>query len=287
MAAPLLQTKLSVPPLRPELVARPRLLERLDAGLRPGHKLTLISAPAGYGKTTLVAAWLHALDTEHETRNTRHAARTTPWLSLDPHDNEPARFLTYLVAALQHAAGEIGGRLHGLLDLPHLPPLESLLAALLDDLAAHPAPLVLVLDDLHEIGNPSLLDALGFWVEHQPPHVHTVLITRQDPPLPLSRWRVRSQLTELRQRDLVFKPGETAAFLQRSMGITLSAADLVTLEQRTGDGESTDGRQTPSVGQSVPEVVGEMAASVGLVPAGTECLAGDLVERFSWRSLRQ
>jgi len=232
MAEILLQAKLLIPPQRSALVARPRLLEHLDAGLRPGHKLTLISAPAGYGKTTLVATWLETLSTL-DSAHTNRGARNTAWLSLDEHDNEPARFLAYLVAALQRVSGELGERLHGLLDLPRLPPLESLLALLLDDLTAFPSPLVLVLDDLHELTDPGLHDALHFWLEHQPPQVHTVLITRQDPPLPLARWRVRGQLTELRQHDLSFTSGETAAFLQRSMGISLSGTDLAALEQRT------------------------------------------------------
>ena len=215
----LLATKLFVPPARTNLVPRPRLLERLQHGLH--GKLTLISAPAGFGKTTLVSDWA----ARHE--------RPTAWLSLDEGENDPTRFLTYLVAALQTVAPAIGAGLVGVLQSPQPPPTESTLTALLNDITTIPEAFVLVLDDYHLIDAKGVDQALTFLLEHLPPQLHLIITTREDPQLPLSRLRARGQVTELRAADLRFTASETAAFLKEVMGLDLAAADVAALEDRT------------------------------------------------------
>src|SRR5215207_4082394 len=194
MSTPLLATKLYIPLPRPNVVLRPRLIERLNEGLH--RKLTLISAPAGFGKTTLVSAWV-AL-----------SGRPVAWLSLDEADSDPARFLTYFVAALQTIAPTIGAGLVDVLRSPQPPPIESILTALLNEIATISDHFILVLDDYHLIDAKAIDDALTFVLEHLPPQMHLAITTREDPQLPLARLRVRSQLTELRASDLRFTPAE-------------------------------------------------------------------------------
>jgi LuxR family maltose regulon positive regulatory protein len=219
MTAALLQTKFYVPPVRPDLVSRPRLIERMTAGLH--RKLTLLSAPAGFGKTTLVAEWLNRVE------------RPYAWLSLDEADNDPVRFLTYLIAALQNVDEDIGRAAQNLLRAPQMPPIESLGTLLVNDITATPEPFVLVLDDYHAIHSAWIHEALEFLIVHQPPNLHLVLTTRQDPPLPLPRLRVRGQVTELCEDDLRFMPEEVAAFLNQALGLALDAAIVTALETRT------------------------------------------------------
>lgn len=234
MAIPTLATKLYIPSSRARLVRRPRLLERLDAGAPRPPGVTLVAAPAGFGKTTLVGEWVVG------------SGRPTAWLSLDEADNDLARFLTYLVAALQTIAPNIGP---GILDLlqtssPQPSLVESILTAVLNEVAAlsnDPAALptdakpgfILVLDDYHTIHTNAINMALSFLIEHMPPHMHLVIATREDPPFPLARLRARGQLTELRAADLRFTPAEAAEFLNQVMGLSLTAADVGKLEDRT------------------------------------------------------
>ncbi len=214
----LLKTKLYVPPVRPELVPRPVLIERLNAGLH--RKLTLVAAPAGSGKTTLISAWLHSSN------------RASTWLSLDGGDNASVRFFGYLVAALQEIQKDMGEVVERLLETVHPLQPELLLTMLINDLATA-EPFVLVLDDYHAITEPVVHRAVALLLERMPPHMHLVITTRHDPPLPLSRLRGRDQLTEIRQPDLRFSRAETAAFLNRAMGLKLSSAEIATMEQRT------------------------------------------------------
>lgn len=230
---PLLATKLYLPPARPNIVSRPRLIERLNAGIH--RKLTLIAAPAGFGKTTLLSEWL----------NPKGAGKATilppskvAWLSLDEGDNDPTRFLAYLVAALQTVAPQIGAGVAAALQSPQeTSGRAAMLTALLNDITTLSNPCVLVLDDYHVIDAGGPLGAvdqmLTFLVEHLPPQMHLVIATREDPPLPLARLRARSQMTELRAADLRFTPAEAAGFLTQVMGLTLSAQDVATLEERT------------------------------------------------------
>jgi LuxR family maltose regulon positive regulatory protein len=195
--------------------------------------LTLISAPAGFGKTTLISEWL------------AHCELPAAWLSLDEGDSDPSRFLLYLVAALQRLAlsgaegtANIGAGLLGVIQAPQ-PPIEMILTALLNEITAIPDKFVLVLDDYHVIdakpaaASMSVEDALTFLLEHLPPQMHLVIATREDPNLPLARLRARGQLAELRAADLRFTPSEAADFLNHTMGLNLSAEDIAALEART------------------------------------------------------
>jgi LuxR family maltose regulon positive regulatory protein len=229
MPEPLLRTKLYIPPTRPNLVPRPQLIDRLNQGLHLGHKLSLVSAPAGFGKSTLVSEWVTDFD------------RPAAWLSLDERDNDPARFLAYFVAALQTlalsevegVAPTIGEGVLGALQTPQPPPSESILTTLLNEITAVADKFVLVLDDYHIIDAQLVDTALTFLLEHLPPQMHLVIITREDPNLPLARLRVGGQLTELRVTDLRFTLEEAARFLNQVMGLNLSAEEIGSLEIRT------------------------------------------------------
>jgi LuxR family maltose regulon positive regulatory protein len=219
MVTPLLTTKLYVPPTRSELVHRKRLIERLNEGL--DRKLTLISAPAGFGKTTLLSEWI------------QHTVRPVAWLSLDEGDNDLARFLAYLIAALQTIEANIGAGLLGALQAPQPPPVEALLAALINQINTVPDELALVLDDYHLIAARPVHAALEFLLDHLPSNMHLVIATRSDPPLPLARLRGRGQLTELRSGDLRFTPDEVSEFLNRALDLELPAGDVAALASRT------------------------------------------------------
>jgi LuxR family maltose regulon positive regulatory protein len=241
MAVLVLRTKLRVPPPRPHPVARPRLLEQLSLGL--SRKLTLVSAPAGFGKTTLVSEWVHGL------RGSGRAPRVA-WLSLDGDDNDPARFWAHVIAALrtipelsgrgETAEGGVGQVAMDLLLTPD--PLASSarqashapLSSLINDVAERVAgDLVLVVDDLHVVDAAEIHDGLVYFLEHMPSQMHLVVASRSDPPWPLARWRARGELAELRAKDLRFTPLEASAFLQDVMGLALSPQELAVLNTRT------------------------------------------------------
>ena len=221
MPAPILATKLYIPASRRRVVLRPRLVERLNEGLAAGHKVTLVSAPAGFGKTTLVGEWVAG------------CGRPAAWLSLDEGDSDPNRFLTYLIAALQTVAPGIGEGVLTVLQSPQPPPPESTLTALLNDITTISSDVVLVLDDYHVLDAKPVDDALTFLVEHLPPQMHLVIATREDPALPLARLRARGQLTELRAADLRFTPSEAAGFLHEVMDLDLSTDEIAALDART------------------------------------------------------
>lgn len=221
MSRPMIATKLYVPRLRSGLVARPRLSERLRRGA--DSKLTLVSAPAGFGKTTLLAEWLGA---------TSGGDRRVAWLSLDPADNEPASFWTGVVATLQSAVPGIGSAALELIASMPLPT-EGVLTSVLNDLAAALEDVWLVLDDYHLVGSHEVGNGMVFLLEHLPPHVHVVISTRADPDLPLSRWRAGGDLVEIRAAELRFTPEEAASYLNEVAGLDLAAADVAALEQRT------------------------------------------------------
>jgi len=170
VSTPILATKLYIPPPRPKVVLRPRLIERLNEGLLAGRKLTLISAPAGFGKTTLVSEWVDDCE------------RPAAWLSLDEGDNDHTRFLTYLIAALQTVAANIGAGVLGMLQSPQPPPIEPILTALLNEITAVPDNFILVLDDYHVIDFKPVDHAFTFLLEHLPPQMHLV-ITWSSPPV--------------------------------------------------------------------------------------------------------
>jgi LuxR family transcriptional regulator, maltose regulon positive regulatory protein len=221
VARPVVATKLFVPKRRHGVLTRPRLLDLLRGGA--GSRLTLVSAPAGFGKTTLLADWLDGSPREE---------RAVAWVSLDPSDTDPASFWTYVVTALQTAAPTIGSDVLELIASAPSPS-KGVLTALVNELAATSGDLWLVLDDFHVVDNQEVRDGLTFLVEHLPPQVHVVLVTRADPDLPLPRWRARGELVEIRAADLRFTPDEAGTYLNGAAGLELAVQDVAVLAERT------------------------------------------------------
>jgi LuxR family maltose regulon positive regulatory protein len=258
MAIPLLTTKLYIPPPQPKLVSRPRLIERLDAGI--SRKLTLVSAPAGFGKTTLLSEWIGSREYRVGTRASRESASPltpyshrppvglpTPsfaWLSLDEDDSDPTRFMAYLCTALRTipCLGEvaIGETAMAMLQSPQPPPIDAVLTSLINEIAAIPAshpPLALVLDDYHRVETEQIRDILTFVLDHLPlpalGGLHLVIATRKDPLLSLAQLRVSGEITEIRARDLRFTIAESSAFFNQAMDLGLSPDQVSALEART------------------------------------------------------
>jgi LuxR family maltose regulon positive regulatory protein len=217
--AELLSTKFFIPRPRSNLVSRPRLIEHVNAGL--DKKLTLIAAPAGFGKTTLLSEWIP------------RCPRKVTWLSLDESDNDATRFWVYFIASLQALCSDLGDSALALLQSLQLPAITSILTALINDIAGFSDEFAFVLDDYHLIDSQPIHKALTFLIEHQPANMHLVITTRVDPPLPLARLRARDKLTELRANDLRFTTEEVVAFLNQVMGLNLTAEEVTALEQRT------------------------------------------------------
>jgi len=216
---PLLRSKLFVQPVRSDQITRHRLIELLNGGL--DKTLILVSAPAGYGKTTLLSNWLHETEI------------SSAWLSLDKRDNDPVRFLHYFLSALQQIVPTIRLDLLEMLQGIQPPPYEALMSLVINDMDKNPAPGMLVLDDFHVIEAQPILEMLTFLLEHMPPQMHLALLSRTDPPLPLSRLRVRNQLLNIRADQLRFTLDEIALFLNDLMGLELTASDMAAMERRT------------------------------------------------------
>lgn len=221
MPMPILATKLYVPPPRSKIVLRPHLIERLNKGLSAGCKLTLISASAGFGKTTLVSEWVAV------------CGRPAAWLSLDRGDNDPARFISYLIKALQSLQAGMGDGLLAALQSPQPLHIETILTSLLNEISLIPGQILLVLDDYHSLDSAPVDQCLAFLIDHQPPQMHLVISTREDPQLPLARYRARGHCTELRAADLRFTSDEACEFLNQLIGLNLSEKDVAALETRT------------------------------------------------------
>ena len=222
-----LETKFHMPPWRTHGVMRPRLLEHLHHGFTDGHKLTLVSAPAGYGKTTLMAEWIHHFSRQNE------AVGRVGWLSLDEADNDPARFLSYWVAAFCRLDESHGQSAQSLLGMPQLPPITAIFDELINELVGLTYKIILILDDYHVITNPLLHEALTYFIDHQPQQIHLALTTRADPPIALSRMRVRGQLTEIRAHHLRFTANEARQFFNQAMRLNLEPDEVTALEVRT------------------------------------------------------
>jgi LuxR family maltose regulon positive regulatory protein len=220
----LLRTKLFIPQVRPSLIPRPRLFEKLDSVLT--SKMALVSAPAGYGKTTLVADWLN------KSQSAAHQPQIC-WLSLDQNDNYPVRFLTYVAGALAGNKSGDGQPVAEMMHSPQKPPVEAVVTALINDVAQGGEPLLLVLDDYHVIKSARVHEAVTFLLDYLPPQMHLIVISRADPPLPVARLRGQGQLLELRQNDLRFSAAEAASFLNQVMQLGLSAEDITRLNKRT------------------------------------------------------
>jgi LuxR family maltose regulon positive regulatory protein len=215
----LLSTKLYIPRVKSGIVPRPHLVGRLNAGLN--GKLTLISAPAGFGKTTLLSEWIP------------HSPRCVTWLSLDNGDHEPTRFWAYFIASLQGLRSDLGSAALALLQSPQAPLIDSVLMVLINDLNVFPDDFAVVLDDYHTVDARQVDRALTFLLEHLPTQMHLVITSREDPNLPLARLRARGQLTELRAADLRFSASEVAEFLNQMMGLGLSSEEVHSLDVRT------------------------------------------------------
>src|SRR6266498_5325089 len=215
----LLATKIAIPRIRPDLLPRSHLIGRLEQAT--SRDVVLVSTPAGFGKTTLLASWANSTE------------RPLTWLSLDPDDNDPGRFWRYIVAAVERVHKGIGEQALSLLNASAHPTLKAIVTALLNELAARPDELVLVLDDYHLIESPAVHDSLAFLLEHLSPNLHLVISSRSDPPIPLARFRARGQLAELRAADLRFTFEEAAAFLRSVWGLNLPEQSIAALETRT------------------------------------------------------
>ena len=225
MALPLIKTKFNPPLLRHSHISRMRLKEYLTREFQQGEvftrRLTLVSAPAGYGKSTLAVEWVKSLDIQ------------VAWLSLDEGDNDPVRFLSYLIHALRQVLPDVGNAALGMLQSPKLPPPQMLLTPLLNEIDGRQAPLVLVIDDYHLIENAAIHPYLSFLIDYQPQQMHTVIASREDPPLPLHRMRARGQLLEVRQEHIIFSMDETTDFLDKALDQRLSADNIAAIRQRT------------------------------------------------------
>jgi LuxR family maltose regulon positive regulatory protein len=219
MISTLLMTKLNIPPMQDKLVERKRLTKLLNEGLR--CKLCLLSAPAGFGKTTLLCEWLSKTETP------------VAWLSLDEKDDDLIRFLTYLISALQRIDGRIGRDILSALHASHPPSIEQLLTRLTSEINNLEDDFILILDDFHLVTDQSIFDALGFLLEHLPQKMHIIISGRVDPPLPLARFRVQGQLTEIRSSNLQFTGKEVVIYLNDLMDLALSSEEIDALEVRT------------------------------------------------------
>jgi LuxR family maltose regulon positive regulatory protein len=219
MSDTLLTTKLYVPQTPPELVPRPHLAERLSEGA--ARKLTLISAPSGFGKSTLVTGWL------------AESGQSTAWLSLDEGDNDPVRFWTYLIAAIQAVDQEVGEEARQIIGSPQLRTAEPAVISLINDISKLAHDLILVLDDYHAIQAERIHNRLSYLLDNQPPNLHLVLITRVDPPLSLARLRAHGQLTEIRAQDLQFTSDEAAMLFNDVMDLRLEPEQVAALHRRT------------------------------------------------------
>jgi LuxR family maltose regulon positive regulatory protein len=221
MSTSLLSTKLYIPPRRANAIARPHLTEKLLSGVNQPGSFTLLSGPAGFGKTTLLSEFVARLQ------------MPIAWVSLDEGDNDPVRFWSYLIAACQTAYAGVGASAQTVLQSPQLLPADTIPTILINDLASLDRELVLILDDYHAIQNENIHASFSFLLEHLPGNLHIGVSTRVDPPWPLARFRARNQLIEIRAQDLRFTVEEAAAFLNRTMGLSLSVQDVAALEERT------------------------------------------------------
>lgn len=256
---PLLATKLFTPQPRPDLIARPHLLARLDAGLDTA-RCTLVSAPAGAGKTMTVAAWLATVD------------RPVAWIALDERDQDVHQVVRYLTAAL----APLGAASSPPADGPPLPP-EVLLTRLLNDLTTAP-PGVLVLDDYHVVRAPAVHAAVALLVEHLVPGMHLVITTREDPPLPLPRMRARGELVELRAHDLAFNVREAAAVVAGLAGLPLDEAQVAALVNRT-EGWAAGLQMAGLALRNRPDPAGFVAGLTGSHRLVADYLTAEIIER--------
>lgn len=269
----ILFTKITIPPLREAYVPRPRLLTQLAAGVR--RKLILVSAPAGFGKTTLLNAWATRASGDRE----RHAGDIRfAWLSLDREDNIPARFWSYFIHALQRPLPNLGATALAMLEAGEHPDLKRILTTLLNALATLDRPLVLILDDYHLIHAPTIHEGMSFLIEHLPPHFHLALATRIDPPWSLARWRAQHTLLEVHRCDLRFSQEEATDFLRNAMHLTLTREEVAALDTRT-EGWIVGLQMAALSLQRHPDAPGFIAAFTGGHPYVFDYLLEEVLEQ--------
>ncbi|MEI7769133.1 MAG: LuxR C-terminal-related transcriptional regulator [Chloroflexales bacterium] len=223
MAYQILATKLYNPPIQSHFVQRAALVQRLEKGVQQGKRITLVSAPAGFGKTTLISAWMASRD----------PYKPFGWVSLDDGDNDPVRFLIYVVAAIQKVNPDIGQTILATLQSPQPPPLSELVGSLINEIVSKADFLLIVLDDYHLVKNKEVHALIQLLFERQPAFMHTVIMTREDPPLPLPKMRVLGHVTEVRERDLRFTTGEAESFFKQTMGLDLERQAVAVLGDHT------------------------------------------------------
>jgi LuxR family transcriptional regulator, maltose regulon positive regulatory protein len=223
MAYQVLATKLYAPPIQPDLVPRLDLVQRIENGYQAGRHMTLVSAPAGFGKTTIIREWLTA----------EKSRKSFGWVQLDEGDNDPVRFLVYLVSALQQVNAKTGQSVLVTLQTSQTPDLMDLIDILINEISNQAGSFLIVLDDYHLIKKAEVHGLMQSFLRLQPANLHWVILTREDPPLPLPRMRVQGQITEVRERDLRFTLSEAQDFLLKTMGLKLSPEDVARLEERT------------------------------------------------------
>jgi len=232
MPEPLLNTKLIIPPMHSGFIFRPRLVEKMQAAVNRGVRLVLISAPAGAGKSTLASEWAASSHTNSDTQSDLPAPHFA-WLSLDPIDNDPLRFWSHLIGALQVSLSDFGQSEQRMLTFSEAPPLESILTRMINQIGSRSEKIILILDDYHLITEQSIHEGITYILEHMPANMHFVLGTRSDPPLPLNRLRVHSQLLEIRSAELSFTLTEFNELMNDVIGLELNPGDLASLEERT------------------------------------------------------
>ena len=221
MLHPILTTKLFIPEIRNNFVIRKSLVDKLICGIKTKSKLTLVSAPAGYGKSTLIIELLNSINL------------AGAWISLDDSDNDLTQFLSYLITALKKVGVAIGGNTEEVACDFNLSSTSLPITMIINDISSLEEETILILDDFHFIHNPQVIDAVKYLLEHQPPDFHLVIITREDPQLPLSRLRTQGKLTEIRMEDLCFSRDEAADFFIRVMGLKLSDKAVEAITFRT------------------------------------------------------
>jgi LuxR family maltose regulon positive regulatory protein len=276
MEIPVLETKLFEPSQLRSTVSRVRLVNELEEGVERKRKMSLVSAPAGYGKTTLVADWLH------------QGERPFTWLSLDERDNDRSRFLRYIVAAMRKIDLRLGEAVMDLLKSVQVVPFESLLVLLINEVIRLSSTLILVLDDYYSIHNEQIHAGLDFLLRNLPPNMHLVVITRHDPPVSLARLRVEDQVTEIRAEDLRFMPDEAAEFFHRSMDLALNPEEIELLETRTEGwiaglqlaGLSIRGRDQRLIANFLQSFGGKHRDVMEYLGNEVLCLQGDEVRDF-------
>jgi len=232
MPDPLLNTKLIIPPMHSGFIFRSRLVDLLQAAVNHGVRLVLISAPAGAGKSTIASEWAMSSHTNSNTQSTVPAPHFA-WLSLDSIDNDPLRFWSHLIGALQVSLPDFGQSEQRMLSFSEAPPLESILTNMINQIGFRSENIILILDDYHLIAEQSIHEGITFILEHLPANLHLVLVTRSDPPLPLNRLRIHHQLLEIRSAELSFTLTEFNELINDVMGLELNSGDLASLEERT------------------------------------------------------